>query len=112
MIAETYLAEFYTHLGVTFSPHRVGARSGKRVRSERLANAATLFAWAARAGVDLDPGLGAAIRDGFGMAPDGDDPFDDAVGLLGMLNVVLGYRPAGELEDETVRKVEGWILGR
>ncbi len=112
MVAETYPAEFYTHLGVTFSPHRAGARSGKRVRSERLANTVALFAWAERAGVDLDPGLEAAIRDGFGMAPDSDDPFDAAVGLLGMLNVVLGHRPAGEPQDKLIRRVEGWILGQ
>lgn len=112
VVAETYPAEFYTHLGVTFSLHRAGARSGKRVRSERLANAVALFAWAERAGVDLDPGLEAAIRDGFGMAPDSDDPFDAAVGLLGMLNVVLGHRPAGEPQDKLIRRVEGWILGQ
>jgi hypothetical protein len=46
------------------------------------------------------------------MAPDSDDPFDAAVGLLGMLNVVLGYRPAGDAQAEIIRRVEGWILGQ
>jgi len=34
------------------------------------------------------------------------------VGLLGMLNVVLGRRPSGEPDDPLVRRLEGWILGQ
>ena len=34
------------------------------------------------------------------------------VGLLGMLNVVRGYRATGEPDDPAVRDIEGWILGQ
>jgi hypothetical protein len=40
------------------------------------------------------------------------DAFDAVVGLFGMLEVVLGRREPGELTDEQIRNVEGWILGR
>lgn len=112
VIAETYPAEFYLHLGIEFSPPRRGSRTGKRVQAERAANAARLVGWAEQAGVALDPRLEAQLRDGFGAAAGGEDPFDAAIGLLGMLNVVLGRRPPGEPPDALSRNVEGWILGQ
>lgn len=111
VVAETYPAECYTHLGVTFSPGRPGQKSGKRVQAERQANAATLLAWAAEAGVGLDPALRAALAAGFGSGTDGEDRFDAVIGLFGMLNVALGHRPPGGPEAERVRRLEGWILG-
>ena len=38
--------------------------------------------------------------------------FDALVGLLGMLNVVLGFRSAGDPPADTAASVEGWILGQ
>lgn len=46
-----------------------------------------------------------------GAGKDGEDRFDAVVGLLGMLDVVLGNRRPGEPEDDTTR-IEGWILGQ
>lgn len=125
VIAETYPAEFYTHLGVSFRRAGLGTppkdrlytsrsplRSGKRVQRDRAANARALLAWARDAGVRLGPTLRAEIRDGFGASGDGEDRFDAAVGLMGMLNVVLKRRPPGDPGDEQVRKIEGWILGQ
>lgn len=106
--AETYPAECYHHLGLTVG----GKRWSKRRQADRAALAPRLLAWAASAGVELAPALIAAIRDGFGPGPGGDDSFDAVVGLFGMLNVILGYRHSGEPEDETVRNIEGWILGQ
>lgn len=106
--AETYPAECYYHLGLIAG----GKRWSKRRQADRAALAPRLLAWAARAGIELAPALVTAIRDGFGPGPGGDDPFDAVVGLFGMLNVILGYRPSGEPEDETVRAIEGWILGQ
>ncbi len=106
--AETYPAECYHHLGLTDG----GKRWSKRRPADRIAQAPPLLAWAAAAGVELEPELVKAIETGFGPRPDGDDPFDATVGLFGMLNVVLGRRPPGEPNDETVRRVEGWILGQ
>ncbi|MGQ9767953.1 MAG: hypothetical protein ACUVSS_11665 [Anaerolineae bacterium] len=108
VVAETYPAECYHHLGLTDR----GKRWSKRRHADRVALAPRLLAWAASAGVELAPALRAAIRDGFGPAANGDDAFDAVVGLFGMLGVLLGHRPAGEPSDEEVRCVEGWILGQ
>lgn len=111
-IAETYPAESYRHLGVTFPSARRGERGGKRVQSARRANAAALLAWAARHGVGVTDALHAEIADGFGPRFDGEDRFDAVVGLLGMLAVILGERDAGECDDAVIRTTEGWILGQ
>lgn len=110
--AETYPGEIYGHLGVSFSPHRPGYKSGKRVQQDRAANAQNLLAWARENRIDLDLPLQKAILDGFGPSPAGEDPFDATIGLFGMLNVLAGNRPAGKPADEALRKVEGWILGQ
>jgi hypothetical protein len=107
-VAESYPAEFYTHLGVTFAP----GGGGKRAQAARAANAATLLSWAACHDVTLDPALAAAVREGFGPAADAEDRFDAVVGAMGMLNVVLGFRPPGEPDEPAVHRVEGWILGQ
>jgi hypothetical protein len=112
VVAETYPAEFYAHLGVGFSAHRRGQKSGKRSQRDRLDNAGILLDWTDRVGVAVAPELVAALRDGFGASPDGEDRFDAVVGLFGMINVILGNRPVGEPEAETIRKIEGWILGQ
>lgn len=126
VIAETYPAEFYTHLGVRFKraglgaspkerlvrPSRSPLRSGKRVQRDRAANARVLVAWAEEAHVRLSPTLRAELKDGFGALKDGEDRFDAAVGLMGMLNVVLKRRSPGDPDDEQIRKIEGWILGQ
>lgn len=106
--AETYPAECYHHLGLTEG----GKRWSKRRPADRAAQAPQLLAWAAAAGVEIASELAAAIRDGFGPQPNGDDPFDATVGLFGMLNVALGHRPSGEPNDKIVCQVEGWILGQ
>lgn len=106
MAAEVYPGECYAHLDAQ------PGRGGKRAQAGRAAAGRGLLAWAGAAGVALTPELRAAIEDGFGARPDGDDPFDTAVGLLGALNVALGLRAPGEPRDERVRRVEGWILGQ
>jgi hypothetical protein len=112
VIAETYPAEFYTHLGVRFSVNRRGEKSDKRVQPDRAANAPVFLAWARTAHVRLAPALRAELQDGFGTLADGEDRFDATVGLLGMLNVVLKRRPPGEPDDEVVHRIESWILGQ
>jgi hypothetical protein len=112
VIAETYPAEFYRHLGVTFPSSQTGSKSGKRVQRDRQANAPALLAHAARLGVVLDPILTTQIQQGFGSSPDGEDPFDTVVGLIGMINVLTGGRPSGEPASVPVQTIEGWILGQ
>ena len=105
VIVETYPAEFYLHLGLY-------VRS-RRNQADRQANANTLLQWANEVEeVVLNPEMYSAIEDGFGSRADGEDRFDAAVGLFGMLNVVLGRRDSGEPEDFEIRNVEGWMLGR
>jgi hypothetical protein len=105
VVTETYPAEFYRHLGLNL-------KGGKGEQIVRRSNARPLLAWVSTAGVELDPALRAQIEDGFGAGASGDDRFDAVVGLFGMLNVVLGRRPSGEPDDDSVRRIEGWILGR
>jgi hypothetical protein len=113
VIAETYPAEFYRHLGVTFSPSRAVAPSGTRVQAERAANAATLVGWAsrtrrrARAEICLP-----SWQTDFGNTTNGEDRFDAVIGLFGMLNVLLCGRDPGEPRDSQTRGMEGWIFGQ
>jgi hypothetical protein len=74
--------------------------------------AATIETWAAAAGVTISEALVNELRDGFGNRADGEDRFDAVVGLLGMVQVVLGQRQVGEPEDPEVRAIEGWIFGQ
>jgi hypothetical protein len=108
VLAETYPAEYYTHLGIKFSP----ALGGKRSQVARRDKAAQLLAWSEKAGVALEPPLRHALLDGFGPKPNGEDLFDATVGLLGMLNLILGLQPLDEPADRRLHKVEGWILGQ
>ena len=112
VIAETYPAEIYTHLGIEFSPSHPGGKSGKRNQADRALNAARLLKWAEGTNVSLSASLRSAIKTGFGSSPQGEDPFDATIGLFGMINVLIGRRMAGEPEDEQVRRIEGWILGQ
>jgi SAM-dependent methyltransferase len=104
VIAETYPAEFYNHLGLRFG--------SKRCQEDRASTAPTLLRWTEDNAVALTAEMSAAIRDGFGDRRDGEDPFDAAVGLFGMLGVVLGNRPTGEPDLPSVKRVEGWMFGQ
>ena len=106
VIVETYPAEAYRHLGFP--------RSGwsKRKPEDRRARGIEILGWAAQRPVVCDQRLVELLKDGFGDRPDGEDPFDAVVGLLLMLDVVLNYRSEGVPPDETVLRVEGWIIGQ
>jgi hypothetical protein len=112
VVAETYPAEFYSHLGIAFPHAGPGSKSGKRQPASRAINAPALLARASRLGVQLDPRLRAEILDGFCATGDGEDRFDAAIGLFGMLNLLHGDLQAGEPSQEAIRRVEGWILGQ
>jgi hypothetical protein len=107
ILAETYPAEFYTHLGISFP-----VNTGKRSQNGRLANAPLLLNWATHNQVDISPDLTWAISDGFGSDASGEDQFDAVVGLLGMVNLLLGNRPVSEPSDPAIRQIEGWIFGQ
>jgi hypothetical protein len=106
VVAETYPAEFYGHLGL---PRVIG----KRRQASRAALASRLCEVAGDLGIRLRPELRAQVDDGFGATSHGEDAFDAFVGLVGMINVISGGRPSGEpLDDQYVTTVEGWILGQ
>lgn len=111
VVAESYPAEFYTHLGLSF-PKGPGGHGGKQSPFSRAANAHTLLGWAAANPIHLSNELVDLIRNGFGPKASGEDPFDAVVGLMGMLNVLFGRRPAGEPANAATRRIEGWILGQ
>jgi hypothetical protein len=102
VIAETYPAEYYCWFVE-------GGLSGKTHIENRKKSGAALLKWANSRNVTLTDGLTNAVLEGF---PDGDDAFDAAVGLFGMLEVVLRKRPAGEPKGKKRRATEGWILGQ
>jgi hypothetical protein len=108
VVAETYPAEIYRHLRLPLIQPGGGS---KRRQASRQACAPALLA-CAQGETGLAPELVTRIRDGFGAAADGEDRFDATVGLLGMLNVVLGRRPTGEPGDPAISRIEGWILGQ
>ena len=107
-LAETYPAEACLHLGMT----PPGSRWSKTSQEGRQSQAPHLLDWTRRRSVELTPELCAQIESGFGPSRDAEDPFDALVGLLSMLEVVMGHRPDGAPDDPSVRKLEGWILGQ
>ncbi len=122
VVAETYPAEFYTHLGISKilrQPVKSGSasqtRRGKRSRESRRACCCPLLDWAQEAGVSLQPELETEIRTGFGPTPQAEDRFDAVIGLFGMLNILLGNHPAGPPPgaiSTNCIKIEGWIFGQ
>jgi hypothetical protein len=108
VVVETYPAEFYNHLGLSFSSP---SRRSKRRRLDRLAFAEQLISWAETHNFDLDDSIVNSVINGFGDNLDGEDRFDALVGLYGMINVVLGFHPAWEPNLPHISKIEGWIFG-
>jgi hypothetical protein len=107
VIAETYPAEAYGHVGARFS-----RSESKRRQRDRADKADLLIDWAARCEVSLVPDMLSDMQDGFGNQAVGEDRFDAAMGLLGMIEVVTGRRANAIPNDAGIRQWEGWILGQ
>jgi hypothetical protein len=106
ILAETYPAEAYGHIGVRFGPHMSKGR-----QNDRKAQADAILCWAEKAKVSPDGQLRSAIAEGFGPFRSGADPFDALVGLAGMIEVVDGRREAVPT-GAVLSPVEGWIFGQ
>lgn len=107
VIAETYPADSYAAVGAPFR-----ADESKRRQADRRGKAEAVLGWAAAHGIDL-AACEAVLRDGFGPADSGEDPFDALLGLLHMLAVVGGPAKAMKSEPPPGEAAwEGWILGR
>jgi hypothetical protein len=101
VVAETYPAEAYVQLGIRLRD--------KGDRPRRAAAAQALLTAADRSHAVLS----ATARRGVGQGFSSDDEFAAFAGLLAMLAIVRGNRDGGEpRDDDAVRRVEGWILGR
>lgn len=104
VIAETYPAEAYGHVGVRFA-----TGESKRRQNDRAKATVSISRWAGSNNVILTPTLVSLINDGFGPHADGEDAFDAVMGLFGMIEVIDGRRPEGPMHEG---KWEGWILGQ
>jgi hypothetical protein len=102
VIVETYPAECYRWF---FQDHPLKSKGNLDARRQ---TAPTLLDWAQSVNLTLDPELRRAIEDGF----PNDDAFDAAVGLFGMLEVLMNRRESWEPDDQKVRTLEGWIFGQ
>jgi hypothetical protein len=107
VIAETYPAEAYRLVGAGFPPGQ-----SKRRQADRRGKAASVLRWANRHGVSFSASAAGGLADGFGSLMSGEDQFDALLGLLKMIEVVEGRRPARTERHEAIIGWEGWILGR
>lgn len=105
VLAETYPAEAYGHVGVVFR-----SSESKTRQEDRASKADAILGWASQHQVHLSGSVRALIADGFGDDKAGEDRFDALLGLCGMIEVVSGRRPEGGHPDGSCW--EGWIIGQ
>lgn len=108
VVVETYPAEACCHIGIE-SP---GRRWSKRRRADRALHSDQIFTWFESRRVVWTKALRAEICSGFSEDRSGEDRFDALLGLLSMLEVVLGSREGNVPQTEKVLRLEGWILGQ
>ncbi len=65
-----------------------------------------------RLAVTANPELRRVALDGFGADAAGEDRFDCVLGVLCVLNVLIGNRPDTAPPDPWIRQWEGWVLGQ
>jgi hypothetical protein len=104
-MAETYPAEALRHLAIKL-------RGSKRRQADRAAAARPLLDAMARLNVSPEPILVAALTDGLGRDPAGEDRFDCLLGVLCVINVLAGNRPDTAPDDLWLTTWEGWVLGQ
>ncbi len=107
VLAETYPAEAYAHVGVVFANNESKTR-----QLDRRGKAETILNWAIRSEVALAEPVLNMVRDGFGSDRNGEDQFDAFMGLLGMIEVADRRRDSGVFEEGNLKSWEGWILGQ
>jgi len=104
VLAETYPAEAYGHVGIRFA-----AGESKRRQNNRARFAAAILNWALSNNIMPAPELVTLINDGFGPKSVGEDAFDAVMGIFGMIEVIDRRRAEG---PQQVSRWEGWILGQ
>ena len=93
------------------APVRFAPGASKQRQADRRAATASLLTRSFKYGILFSDAMRGALADGFGPLKRGEDPFDAALGLLGMIEVVDGRRAAAPTFIEEVDS-EGWILGQ
>lgn len=106
VLAETYPAEAYGHVGVAFR-----AGMSKRRQDDRRTAMKGLCDRVRQQGITFSEELITQIEGGFGARSDGEDAFDALIGALGMIEVVDGRRMESP-GSGAGGAWEGWILGR
>jgi hypothetical protein len=104
-LAETYPAEALRHLGIRL-------RGSKRRHADRCATASVLMTAMDQQGAIPDDAMRHSILDGFGSDASGEDRFDSVLGVLCVLNVLVGNRPDTAPADPWIERWEGWVLGQ
>src|SRR5258708_7789993 len=104
-VAEPYPAEARRHLGIKL-------RGSKRRQADRAGVAQPLLAAMARLEVSPEPALVEAVTGGLGADPAGEDRFDCLLGVLCVINVLVGHRPDTTPDDPWLTTWEGWVLGQ
>lgn len=104
-IAETYPAEALRHLSIRL-------KGSKRRQNDRAAAAGAVLDAMIRLAVTPEPAAIDAVMDGFGADADGEDRFDCVLGVLCVINVVMGHRPDTAPDDPWLTRWEGWVLGQ
>ena len=104
-LAEIYPGEAYSHVGM-----RIGVGTGRKKtsRADRKEVSSALLTADQSGRIEISDAAKSWIDWGFLY----EDDFDAMVGLLSMLLVVTGQRPADVPDIEEVRTIEGWILGQ
>jgi hypothetical protein len=104
-IAECYPAEAMRQLGLRMN-------GSKRRHADRIALAPALRDRLAALDAQPDPALDAMLSAGLGADAAGEDRLDCLLGLLGLLQVLMGRRTDAVPDDPWVRRWEGWVLGQ
>ena len=105
VICETYPGAAYEMVGIDRQ------RLSKTNQESRKGTISATTKWRKNRPVKFDKALLNLIEDGFGYKKEGEDPFDALIGLMKMIDVMLGHMPeiGNVLKDDI--EPEGWILG-
>jgi len=104
VVAESYPAETYSHIGL---PRSFGKRSCERRKDQ----SGMILDWCKSHRCHLQRELLLQVSRGFGETPAGEDAFDSFIGALGMIEFVENPAQFAAPADPCVQSVEGWILG-
>lgn len=102
VVAETYPTAFRFQFGLENGKNQVS----------RSNCAHLIFNLASQVELIIPDNIREFIQNGFGNNNNSRDCFDAFVGLIGMLSIIRGNLPEGVLENQNVKQIEGWMLGR